>query len=446
MFRRYFLPVLASLTLIASASLFAYAQTGQLRGHVTLRQADGTIVPAADAAVDVYRTDISGKFNAKTDKKGDFVFAGLPYTGDYIIGVSLAGAQPSYQGGVKAGRDVEYKIEMIMPGDGKRLTLEEIRSLMSRGGAGGGTGGAAKETAEDRAKRAELIKKNEEITANNKKAETSNEIINRAFRAGNDAIKAKNYDLAITQYDEGISADPDHPGAPQLMTNKSVALKERAVAKYNAAITSKDEAARNTGVEDAKKDWTDANETIAKAIAKLKATPVPSDPAAANAAKLNLYLALVTRTEIVRLYVPKVDPNQADLGVTAYDEYLAVETDPVKKSKAEHDLALMLFDANAYEKAKPAYEKILAQNPDDQEALKNLGLILYNLGFIKEADGKKDEAKASYQEAANFLQRFVDKAPDGQVKTETQDILKNMKENQNVQAEKPTTQPRRRKP
>ena len=126
--------------------------------------------------------------------------------------------------------------------------------------------------------------------------------------------------------------------------------------------------------------------------------------------------------------------------------FRSVETDPVKKSKAEHDLALMLFDANAYEKAKPFYEKILLENQDDQDALKNLGLILYNLGFIKEADGKKDEAKASYQEAANFLQRFVDKAPDGQVKTETQDILKNMKENQNVQAEKPTTQPRRRKP
>ena len=85
---------------------------------------DGTTVACADFNSGTFPFGETCGFN------GDFVFAGLPYTGDYIIGVSLAGAQPSYQGGVKAGRDVEYKIEMIMPGDGKRLTLEEISSLM----------------------------------------------------------------------------------------------------------------------------------------------------------------------------------------------------------------------------------------------------------------------------------------------------------------------------
>ena len=46
--------------------------------------------------------------------------------------------------------------------------------------------------------------------------------------------------------------------------------------------------------------------------------------------------------------------------------------------------------------------------------------------------------------AANYLQQFVDKAPDGPMKTDAQDILKNMKENQNVQAEKVSTPSRRR--
>ena len=442
MFRRYFLPLLASLTLIASISIVASAQTGQLRGKVTLKQADGTIIPAVGAVVDVYRVDMTGKYEAKTDKRGDFVFAGLFYVGDYVIGVSLPGAQPSFKTAVKAGRDVDYAIELLMPGDGKRLTLEEIKSLMS---SKGGTV-SAKETAEDRAKRAELIKKNEEITASNEKAKTSNEVIERSFKAGNDALKAKNYDEAIARYDEGLQADPDHPGAPALLTNKTMALNSRAVDRYNVAVKTPDDAAKNAGMEAARKDWAAASETGAKAVAKLKAVPVSSDPAEANSTKMNLYFALLARADATRLFVTKVDPSQADLGVTAYQEYMAAETDPVKKSKAEHDLALMLFDANAYEKAKPVYEKILTANPDDQDALKNIGLILYNLGFIKEAEGKKDEAKASYQEAANYLQRFVDKAPDGQVKTETQDILKNMKDNQNVQAEKPTAPPRRRKP
>jgi tetratricopeptide (TPR) repeat protein len=443
MFRRYFLPLLASLTLIASSALVSNAQTGQVRGHVTLKQADGTIVPAAEALVDVYRTDVSGKLEAKTNKKGEFIFAALFYVGDYVIGVSMPGAQPSYYPGVKAGRDVDYAIELT-PGDGRRLTLDEIKSLMSS--RGGPATGGAKETSEDRAKRAELEKKNQEIAASNERAKNSNEIIGKAFKLGNDALKARNYDVAIAQYDEGINADPEHPGAPQLLTNKAVALKERAVAQYNAAISSKDDAAKTAGIEAAKKDWTAASEASAKAVTMLKAAPAPTDPAMINATKMNLYLALVTRAEVMRLFVTKVDQSQADLGMTAFQDYMAVETDPAKKSKAEHDLGMMLFDANVYEKAKPIYEKILSENPDDQDALKNVGLILYNLGFIKEAEGKKDEAKANYQEAANYLQRFVDKAPEGQVKTEIQDTLKNMKENQNVQAEKTSTPARRRRP
>ncbi len=94
MFRRYFMPLLATAALIASISVVASAQTGELRGHVTLKQADGTVVPAADAVVDVFRVDMSGKSSAKTNKKGEFVFAGLFYAGDYIISVSLPGAQP----------------------------------------------------------------------------------------------------------------------------------------------------------------------------------------------------------------------------------------------------------------------------------------------------------------------------------------------------------------
>jgi len=53
MFRRYFLPFLASIAFILSTTLLASAQNGQLRGQVTLKQSDGKIVPAADAVVDV---------------------------------------------------------------------------------------------------------------------------------------------------------------------------------------------------------------------------------------------------------------------------------------------------------------------------------------------------------------------------------------------------------
>ena len=98
------------------------------------------------------------------------------------------------------------------------------------------------QTTEDEAKRAEILKRNAEIAASNEKAKKSNAIVERTFKNGNEAFRDRNYDLAISQYDEGLSADPDHPGAPVLLTNKTMALNARAVDKYNAAIKSTDEA------------------------------------------------------------------------------------------------------------------------------------------------------------------------------------------------------------
>jgi tetratricopeptide (TPR) repeat protein len=435
MFHRYFLPILASIAFVFSTSVLVSAQNGQLRGHVTLKQADGTIVPAADALVDVFRTDLPGDFTLKTNKKGEFVHAGLPFQGTYTLSVSMPGAQPYYLPGVKAGRDEDYKIELAT-GDGKRLTRADIKTLMAR--TPGTTSGG--ESAEDKAKRAEIMKKNAEIEAANKKAETSNAIIDRTFKAGNEALRAKNYDAAIAQFDEGLTADPDHPGAPALLTNKTMALNARAVEKYNAGIQAKDDVAKTAGIEAAKKDWQAASESGAKAVAMLKAMPAPADQAGANAAKVNLYFALMARADATRLYVVKVDPSKAETGVTAYQEYIAAETDPVKKAKAEHDLAQMLFDANAFDQALIQYQKILEANPDDLNALLRSGQILFNIGAI-------NSDKTKYQEAANFLAKFVEKAPDTDpLKADAKAILDTLKDQANVQPEKTAPVRRTRRP
>src|SRR5437016_4872664 len=134
MFRRYFFPVLAGIAFIISTNVIASAQVGQLRGHVIMGQADGTKIPASDAAIDVFRTDLAGKYTTKTNKKGEFIFAGLPYIGDYIVAASHPAAQPNWVPGVKAGRDIDYEIE-LSPGDGRRLTLDEIKSASANRGA-----------------------------------------------------------------------------------------------------------------------------------------------------------------------------------------------------------------------------------------------------------------------------------------------------------------------
>jgi tetratricopeptide (TPR) repeat protein len=439
MFSRYLSPVLASLALIVSIATFASAQTGALRGHATMKQADGTVKPVPDAVIDVYRVDIFSKtpFTTKTNKKGEFVYAGLQYTGDYAIVASAPGAEGYWQPGIKAGREVDYSIELV-PGDGKRITADELKSAMaSSRGTGGASATGATSSPEDKAKLEELLKKNAEIAESNKKAEASNAIIDRTFKAGNEALKAKNYDAAIAQYDEGLSADPEHPGVPALLTNKTMALNSRAVDKYNAGIKSADDATKTASMEAAKKDWQAASESGAKAVSILKATPAPADAAAAANVKTNLYFALMARAEATRLFVTKVDASKIDLGVTAYQEYIAAETDPEKKSKAEHDLAQMLFDANVFDRALAEYQKILAVNPDDLNALLRAGQSLFNIGAI-------NTDKTKYQEAANYLAKFVDKAPDTDpFKADAKAILDALKDQENVKPEK-TAAPARR--
>src|SRR5258708_32870721 len=165
-----FTSIPATVFLLLSAAAAA-AQVAPLRGHVVLKQADGTSVKPADAVIDVYRTDISGVFHTKTDKKGEFVFAGLPFVGRYVIAASMPNAAPTYQAGVRVGQDIDFEL-VLNPGDGRKLTLDEIKKMQAT--SGGETAGATRggtESAADKAKREELLKKNEEIANSNKKAE-----------------------------------------------------------------------------------------------------------------------------------------------------------------------------------------------------------------------------------------------------------------------------------
>ena len=430
MFKRYFLPVLACGVLIVSAGINASAQSGQLRGHVIMRNADGTTVRVADAIIDVFRTDVKAKYENKTNKKGEFVFAGLPFIGTYIIAVSKPEAQANYVTGVKVGRDVDYEIELFASGDGKRLTFDEISAHIASRGSGGASE-EAKPSSEDAARRAELLKKNKEIEDANKRNLNINEIVGRTFKAGNDALKAKNYDEAIKQYQEGLEADPEQG---VLYLHMSEAQRQRGVDKFNATLKSADEN-KTPGFDAAKQDFKLSAENAQKAVQFTQKEEMRTDAqglAAQNQRKLS---ALISRVESMRLFVTKVDASQADAGLAAYNEYIAAEPDPVKKQKSRMEAAQMLLDAGAGDKALAEYQKVLVDKPDDPDAILGAGLALYSTGD-----------KEKFQEAANYLQRFVDKAPDGHTKkADIKEVLEALKASDNIVPEK-TAPARRRRP
>ena len=444
MFRKYFSVTVFAVALLLVSAIVAVAQSGQLRGHVKLKQADGTTVPAVGAVIDVLRLDIGGKYETKTDKRGEFVFAGLPYVGTYIVGASLANAQPSYQGNVKVGRDIDYEIEMS-PGDGRRLTEAELRQF-SKGSSIGPDATPKVESAADKAKRQAAIKENAELEERNKKNRDINEILSRTFKAGQAALYGTppNYEEAIKQLDEGIAAAPEEG---VLYTVKAEAYKNRGVERYNAAIKSQDPAAKKSGLALANEDFKQAAEISARAVELIKKEQPTTEPASQTSQNSRKLSALSVRKESMKLFVSKVDQSQTDAGLAAYEEYMAAEPDPAKKLKALRDSASLLLEAGAMDKAQKQYEAVLAQVPNDIDAIQKLGVILISLGELLKMEGKQEEAKVKKQEGVNYLQQFVDKGPDGQLKTEAKEMIDNQKEQENIKPEKTTTAPRgRRKP
>ncbi len=423
MFRRYVFGFIALAALFASTAILGAAQNGQLRGHVVMKQADGTQVPAPGATIDVYRTDIAGKYETKADKKGEFVFAGLPYVGTYIVTASQAGARPDWMPNVKAGREIDLML-VLSPGDGARLTLEQMKAAMT--GAGG-----AQPTAEDKAKRAEMERQKAEMIASNEKAKNANEVIARTFKAGNDALIAKKYDEAIKQYQEGLAADAAQSA---LLTNQAMAYKARGVEEYNASVSAKDDAEKNTKLDAAKSDFKAAAAASAKAAGLVKAQAVPTAAAELERYNGNRLASYGTNAEAMRLLVTKVDGTQADAALAAFKDYIAVETDPAKKAKAQLDAAQMLLDAGAVDKSYAEFHTMLETQPDNPDANLGAGLSLFASGD-----------KAKYQEAANFLQHYVDVAPDThKFKSDAKAILAELKNNEKVVPDKITPARRRR--
>jgi tetratricopeptide (TPR) repeat protein len=394
MHRKTFFLIVASAVLLLLTGAAASAQVGELHGHVVMKGADGNSTPVEGAAIDVFRTDISGTYKTKTNKKGDFIFAGLPYVGTYVIAASAPGARPDFIQNVKAGRDQDYEL-VLGTGDGKRLTMDDIKKAAT-GSTSSAPSSGGKEGGSDKARREEMNRKKAEFDEKNKKIVETNTALNTALKAGNAALLAKNYDEAIKQYEAGIAADADQPVFYQY---KAIALYKRAIDKYNAAAKSGDAPSR----EAARNDFKAAVEASEKAVSVFRseqtkastagntATPNPTQSPAAALGYLS------TRFETYRLAADTSTQVDADAASKAMQEYAAAETDPVKKAKAEAAIGQSLFQAGNVEKAVSTLRQTLSTNPDNVDAMYWLGLAL--------SSDKPAEAR-------DMLQKFVAKVPD----------------------------------
>jgi tetratricopeptide (TPR) repeat protein len=418
-FKLLFRTAAAALVLAACATVAA-AQVATATGKVTLKQADGTEVPIKDAVVDIYRTDIKGEYHLKTNAKGIYTHAGIPFVGTYTVAVSAPGARPAFDVNIRFSQRPELNFALD-PGDGTRLTLEQIKAATSAGtpsAAPGGTAAAApKESEEEKKARAAEIARIEE---SNKKITDSNAIVRRTFEEGNKALGEKRYDQAIALFNEGLAAREDSG----LLINKANALRNRGFEVYRKA-NALPAAEKAPLMATAVKDFTEAAASASKALEVIKASATAADDPNKATLDQNKKAALSERAENLRLIVLLADKSRAGDAVAAYQEYMPMLTTPEEQAKARVYTADLLFEVAAYKannskgndgfpeaienfkQSQAEFLKVLEVQPDNADALAKIGLAYIQIGYLSNPPDDK-----MLQEGANYLQKFADKAPD----------------------------------
>lgn len=397
MLKKYFVSLLA-LTILLASSLMVFAQTAPIRGKVELKKADGTVTPFEGAVIDVYRTDVKAKLpSGKSDKKGFFVFAGLPLGATMTLAISGKGIKAEMYPGIKAGN--ENITITVYEGDGKALTEDEVRSALSTGPKQSQSG---EESAEAKKAREEYEKQLAEAKAKNEKIEKANEIVKRAGEEGAKAFNDKNYDLAIAKFDEGINADPDFtPNVVLFSHNKALAYRSRGFESYRQSVS--DAANKASWLEKAKNDFAGS---LAASNKTLEIIGKVTDPAESAKYAKNKFDAIENLVEVRRLMIrTNSDTGQVSEIGPALDTYLALETDNAKKIKYQVGVGDAYRLSGNTAMAIPLYRKVLESDPNNFDAMGYLGLCLF-------AEGAGASNKEQMQEGLNLMQRFSETATD----------------------------------
>ena len=401
MFRKNYLSIFLTALVILVAGTAALAQNDPVRGTVKLQKADGTSVPVANATIEAFRTDIDkGKMpSATTNKRGEFSFIGFPLGQRFVLSVSGPGITPRIQTDIKGGMEnVQF---IVNEGDGRKLTEAEVREA-ARSTAAAPAGGMS---AAEKKQIAELEAKNAEITKKNEKLKTDDETARRANTEGRAALDAKNWDLAVTKFDEGITAVPDYVGStPILLAGKIIALKSRGFDLYLQGARSAEAPMKIEKYNAAKKEWSAAVAAYAQAMDVVKKAPAATDPKDQEMRKSLMSDLYVNTIEVLRLMaVSQVDTTRTAEAETLIKEYLALEADPIKKSKMQTTLGDIMRAAGEFDKAASAYKAVLETAPDNNEVMASLGLSLVAKAMLVDPPSRDD-----LQEGLNYMQKYAD--------------------------------------
>jgi tetratricopeptide (TPR) repeat protein len=405
--------MIVALALVVTAS--AFAQNGPIEGTVKVKGADGVAKPVEGATVTIYRTDIKGQWEVKTDKAGRYVRLGMPLAGTFIVVFSGPGMQPAFLNNVRLVQS--SVVDMTAnPGDGSTFTLDQVKAMM--GGAKSSGPAQAQPQQPSATDKAKADKANAEYEKALKESKAVQESFDQArvrYNGGIELMKANNYSAAL----------PEFEAATNVETSKHVEFLRLAY-KANANIA---EAHYQVGVDlfnkkqkpDAKVHFEKATASVTKAI-ELAST----DTAEPNINNDLLVYYNIYAKNVLLLLEHYQQADKVENVVAIFDKAVAI--DATNKNK----WAVLKGDAYRYafiqDKAAETYKAAIAADPANVDAMYGLGLTLI----------ASSETKV-IQEGANALGDFVAKAPatDKRVPI-VKEALEAVKNAYKIEAEKPS--------
>lgn len=412
-------------------STLASAQMGQVEGTVKLNEG-GAKKPVAGALVDIYRTDVKGRWDTKTDKNGHYVHLGLPLAGSFVFIVSGPGITPTYiQVRIVQQPVVDFTVE---PGDGHPLTLEEVQKAVKSGGALPSQGRTPPPA--DRAKAEATVKEQEAKVQEGKALQASFDQARVHYNTGlemmkanvaitEEAAKTTNYSSALSEFEQAASVDPAKHAAMKLINYRANA--NIAEVHYQLGVDLFNKRKRD----EAKPHFVSAVAAAKKSIALASDDTAENNPGLSN--DMIVYYNILTKNAMLLIEYY----GAADLIEDTIKDMVKAETlDAANKNKWGVLKGDLYRSAGRTDDAVAAYKAVIAADPNYFDALYGLGLTLI-----------ASSERAQIQEGANTLAEFVVKAPPTDKRVAiVKDALEGVKNAYKVEAEKPATPARRKRP
>lgn len=363
--------------LVVTLACSAWAQTTTIEGNVK----DPSGQPLKGAVIKLDRTDIKGHYQVKSDKKGHWLYTGLPF-GTYDISCEVDGKVMDKMGGVKSkyGDSTTVDFDLAKVAQQQAATAQANTSGQLSQEQAKGMSKEQKEQYEAQLKqRSEAMKKNKAL--------------NDAFNLGQDSMKQ-------------AQAEPDKA--------KKTPLYQTAVENFTKA-----------GEMDANQVavW----DSLGEAYAGLASTQTGDDKNKSFDAAIEAYKkGLAIKPDDAAVYNQMGNIYGAQKKIPEATEALtkAAQLDPQMASKAYFNMGANLVNTGSADKASEFFKKATDSDPNYAEAWYQLGSTLMMKGAVDPKTGQQTYPP----DTGTALKKYLDLQPSGPHAQEATAMLQAMGE------------------